>query len=160
MAGIFRANELVAMAVEIEKRGESFYRDMSRRVTKPVVKEALEFLAEEEAKHEARFSELKSRLDPMELPTGSAESEYWAYVNDLIGSHFLFLDSISQKLISTLSTDKEIVHLAMSFEKESILFFMEMRGLIPHSEHPVVDACIEEERSHLRKLSLLLRETG
>jgi hypothetical protein len=98
------------------------------------------------------------RLTPMQLPAGSDESEYWAYVNDLVDSHFLFNDPWNQRLISSVSSDKEVLHLAMGFEKESILFFTEMKGLVPSGEVETVEACIDEERRHLRQLAGVLKE--
>jgi rubrerythrin len=157
MAGIFQVNEVLNIALEIEKRGEQFYKDMAGKVGDPKVREALLFLAGEEVKHQNIFSHMLSRMRFMEIPPGSSESDYWAYVNDLIDSHFLFDSPVAKKLISSVSTDEEVLHLAMGFEKESILFFTEMKSLVPAEEAKAVEACIQEERKHLRKLSLLLK---
>lgn len=157
MAGIFQINEVVNIAVEIEKRGEQFYRDMAQRVKDQKVKETLLFLAGEEVKHQNIFSQMLSRMRSLEIPPGSSDSEYWAYVNDLIDSNFLFHSPIATKLISSVSTDEEVIHLAMGFEKESILFFTEMRSLVPGEEAKAIDTCIQEERKHLRKLSLVIK---
>jgi rubrerythrin len=152
MAGIFKANEVVGIAVEIEKRGEAFYKEIARKARNQSVKETLEFLAGEEVKHQQYFLEILSRMDAIEIPAGSRESEYWAYVNDLIDSHFLFDDSLNRRLMAKALSDIEAVHLAMGFEKESILFFTEMKDLVPRGEVPTVEKCILEERRHLRKL--------
>ena len=157
MAGIFQVNEVVNIALEIEKRGEQFYKDMAGKVGDSSVRETLLFLAGEEVKHQNIFSHMLSRMRSMEIPSGSSESDYWAYVNDLIDSHFLFDSPVAKKLISSVSTDEEVLHLAMGFEKESILFFTEMKSLVPAEEAKAVEACIQEERKHLRKLSLLLK---
>lgn len=157
MAGIFQVNEVVGIAVEIEKRGEEFYRDMASKAKSPQVKEAMEFLAGEEVKHQRIFSQMLSRLAPLKPPAGSMEAEYWAYVNDLIDSHFLFDAPLGKKLASSVGSDKEALHLAMGFEKESILFFTEMKGLVPAEEAGALEGCIQEERKHLRKLAELLK---
>jgi len=157
MAGIFQVNEVVGIAVEIEKRGEEFYRDMASKVKSPEVKQAMEFLAGEEVKHQRIFSQMLSKLAPLKPPAGSMEAEYWAYVNDLIDSHFLFDAPLGKKLASSVASDKEALHLAMGFEKESILFFTEMKGLVPAEEARALEGCIQEERKHLRKLAELLK---
>ncbi|MEJ5378501.1 MAG: ferritin family protein [bacterium] len=157
MAGIFKVNEVVSIAVEIEKRGEQFYREMASKAQSSQVKEALEFLSGEEVKHQKIFSQMLSRLTPLKPPAGSLEAEYWAYVNDLIDSHFLFDAPLGKKLASSVTSDKEALHLAMGFEKESILFFTEMKGLVPAEEAKAVEGCIQEERKHLRKLAELLK---
>jgi len=51
---------------------------------------------------------------------------------------------------------KEAIHIAMQFEKDTMLFFAEMRELVPNAEKDVIKACIDEERSHLKRLMALL----
>lgn len=157
MAGIFKVNEVVSIAVEIEKKGEAFYREMASKAQDPKVKEALLFLAGEEVKHQNIFSQMLSRMEAVEPPPGSTEGDFWAYVNDLVDSHFLFDAPAAKRILSSISSDKEVLHLAMGFEKESILFFTEMKALVPAEEAKAVDACIGEERRHLRKLAELMK---
>ena len=156
MAGIFKVNELVSIAVEIEKRGEEFYLEMAQRATDKGVGETLRFLAGEEVKHQRVFSQLLSKLEPLQVPAGSAEPEYWDYVNDLIDSHFLLNDAARHRAFSSATTDREAIRLAMGFEKESILFFVTMKGLVAVEQAGPVETCIEEEKTHLRRLALAL----
>jgi rubrerythrin len=160
MAGIFKVNEVVSIAVEIEKRGEAFYLQMADQAKDPNVKETLAFLAAEERKHQKLFSEILSKLDPLKMPPGSPESDYWCYVNDLIDSHFLFDSPLNKKLAASVASDREALHLAMGFEKESILFFTEMKGLVPAEHSKAVESCIQAEKAHLRKLSQALAAGG
>ncbi len=160
MAGIFKVNEVVNIAVEIERRGERFYLDVAERATNPKVKETLLYLASEEVRHQKLYADLLARLRSLELPPGSAESEYWSYVNDLIDSHFLFDTAQNERLITTATSDHDVLRLAMGFEKESILFFTEMKGLVPGEEARVIDVCIQEERAHLRKLGEVLKSVS
>lgn len=160
MAGIFKVNEVVGIAVEIEHRGQRFYLDMAERATDPQVKETLAYLASEEMRHQKVYQDLLSRLRSLELPPGSGESEYWSYVNDLIDSHFLFDTVQNERLVSAAASDQDVVRLAMGFEKESILFFTEMKGLVPGEEAGVIDTCIQEERTHLRKLGQVLKSVS
>jgi rubrerythrin len=156
MAGIFKVNEVVSIAVEIEKRGEEFYLEMAGKARSKGIQETLNFLAGEEVKHQRMFSQLLSKLEPLRMPPGSEESEYWDYVNDLIDSHFLLNDAARQRAFSSASSDQEAIRLAMGFEKETILLFTTMKGLVPAEHAKPVDACIEEEKLHLRRLSQAL----
>jgi rubrerythrin len=160
MAGIFKVNEVVSIAVEIEKRGEAFYQEMAEKACNDRVKQTLTFLAGEEVKHRKFFAEMLGRLKPLQLPAGSDESEYWAYVNDLIDSHFLFDDQWNQKLISSVSSDQEVLHLATGFEKDSILFFTELKSLVPSGEVKTIEACVQEEKRHLRRLAEVMKATS
>ena len=41
---------------------------------------------------------------------------------------------------------------AMQFEKDTLIFFLELEKMVPDSEKHYVRECAEEERSHLRML--------
>jgi len=45
------------------------------------------------------------------------------------------------------------VELGISAEKDSILFYYEMRDIMPRQVLPVMNRIITEEKSHLRQLS-------
>ena len=152
MAGIFKVNEVVAAAVEIEKRGEDFYRRLAQKTENQAIRKDLEYLADEEVKHRKLFQSMVDRLEPIDLPAWSDEGEYYEYLSALIESHFLLEKKLSESLLSWVSNRREAVHLAMGFEKESILFFMEMKELVPEGERTTVEKCIQEEREHLRRL--------
>ena len=48
--------------------------------------------------------------------------------------------------------------LAITAEKESILFYYEIKELTPERLHPVVNGIITEGKSHLRQLSELKKK--
>ncbi len=156
MAGIFKANEVVKAAVEIEKKGEAFYRRLAEGEKNKDIREGFEHLAGEEVKHREIFQSILDRLGPIELPPWSQEDEYNEYLIALIDSNFLFAVDWSEGLLSRISNKTEGIMLAMTFEKESILFFTEMKGLVPEGEKSIVKQCIDEEREHLRRLKRML----
>jgi len=156
MAGIFRANEIVQAAVEAEKKGEDFYRCLAGRVQSRQIKELFEELANEEVKHKKRFEEILSRLEPVELPAHSDEEEYEAYFDALINSHMLFSCGWGEFLLNQVSDESEALKLAMNFERDSLLFFKEMKGFVPESEKKIVQQCVDEERGHLVRLKGML----
>ena len=123
MAGIFKANEVVNAAVEIEKKGEAFYRRLAGGAKNREMREGFEYLAAEEVKHRELFQSILERLGPIELPAWSQEEEYNEYLNALIDTHFLFTSDWGEGLLSRVSNKREAIMLAMTFEKESIKFF-------------------------------------
>jgi rubrerythrin len=156
MAGIFKANEVVTAAVEVEKKGETFYRRLADSAKNVEVREGFEYLAGEEVKHREIFQSILDRLGPIELPPWSQEEEYNAYLHALIDTHFLSGGDWSEQLLSRISSEREAIMLAMTFEKDSILFFTEMKGLVPEGEKSIVVQCIDEEKGHLIKLKGML----
>ncbi|MFW5733840.1 MAG: ferritin-like domain-containing protein [Oceanidesulfovibrio sp.] len=153
----FKANEVAQAAVEIERKGQSFYRNVANATQSDAARELFIFMAGEEAKHEAVFQSLKDRLGEIEMPAYSNASEYQEYLEALIESHALFNGGVAEKLAAEASDLKSAVDIALSFEKDTLLFFMEMKELVPQNERPLVQQCIDEERSHMRMLRGLLK---
>jgi rubrerythrin len=57
-----------------------------------------------------------------------------------------------------MGTPEEAIETAMGFEKDTIMFFLEMREFVPEGERKYIQACIDEERTHLRLLAGMLRK--
>jgi len=155
MAGFFKAAEIVEAAVNIEQQGQAFYTRAAEAARNPDAKDFFLYFAKEESRHEEIFLKFKERLGKTELPAWSTSDEYSQYLSALIDSHSIFSPDL-QKRLAEAGDENEAIRLAMGFEKDTILFFMEMRELVPESEKKFVLQCIEEERSHLRQLASML----
>jgi len=157
MAEFFKAAEVVAAAVEIEKRGQAFYRRLAQAAQSDEVKRFFEYFAAEEARHESVFRGLARQVSPVELPAWSTQDEYADYLRALLDSHTLFTPGLAESLDDRGGDLAWALHLAMSFEKDSLLFFMEMISLVPQEQRVHVQRCIEEERLHMRQLGEMLQ---
>lgn len=156
MAGIFKATDILLAAQEVEQRGEVFYTRLVETTTDPKLKETFVFLAKEEGRHLEVFRKLYDRVGQVELPAWAESDEYLEYLKYLLDSHTLFRLGDVEHLKKFMGTRKEALETAMGFEKDTILFFTEMREFVPDGEKKYVQACIDEERSHLRLLAGLL----
>ncbi len=156
MATFFHANEVAKAAVEIERKGYDFYKKVASQAQNAETKEVFEYLAGEEQKHEAIFSSLLERLGKVDLPAWATEAEYGQYLESLIMSHSLFSGGLAEKYMSEAGDEDTAIRMAMGFEKDTILFFKEMKELVPESEKKAVQQCIDEERLHLRRLGAML----
>jgi rubrerythrin len=147
MASFIAAADIIASAVEIERRGCSFYEQAAMKSSDAEDKEFFTFMAREELRHEKIFRNMLGRVGGLELPAGSSDAEYLEYVDCLLNSHAMFLpEQQRDAAINPLKT-------AVSFEKDTILFFTAMRRLVPGAEHARIDACIAEEEKHLRLIA-------
>lgn len=73
--------------------------------------------------------------------------------------HITFIgDKVLAETEKKVSTDTEAIHIALGFEKDSILFLSDMRPLVREADRRVVDKVLKEERSHLRQLCALQEE--
>jgi len=158
MAGIFKATDILLAAQEIETRGEVFYNRLVATTEDAKLKETFSFLAKEESKHREIFRKLYERVGQVELPAWAEEDEYVEYIRFLIDSHTLFRLGDLDQLKQFVGSPEDAIEKAMGFEKDTILFFVEMHEFVPEGEKKYIKACIDEERSHLRLLASMLRK--
>lgn len=154
MAHFFHANEIANIAINIEQKGREFYLQAVDMAETPKVKAMFKHLADEEAKHEGIFRSMLARLGKVGVPPWATQDEYMQYIEALIESHLLF-SGLGQKFMERAESEKEVIEAAMGFEKDTMLFFLEMEELVPNSEKYAVHQCYEEERKHLRELGKL-----
>jgi rubrerythrin len=156
MATFFNAADVAEAAINIEKMGQVFYSKAAQNASNDEARSFFEGFVTEEQKHQKVFEDLQQRLGGVELPAWSSSDEYMEYLKALVENHGIFSSELSEKEMAASKDIKEAVRKAMSFEKDSILFFMEMKELVPDSEKGLIQECIEEERSHLRMLADML----
>ena len=61
-------------------------------------------------------------------------------------------------MANRVDNDIQAIELGISVEKDSILFYYDMKELMPRQVQPMVDKIIIEEKSHLRQLSELKKK--
>jgi len=146
MASFVNAADAVSAAVEIERRGHAFYCRVQDKAPSADDKDFFAFMAEEEKRHEGIFAAMLARIGGLSLPAGSTGEEYLAYVKDLLDSHTLFLPGQEERAL------RAPLHEALQFEKDTLIFFLELEGMVPDSEKKFVRQCADEERKHIRML--------
>jgi len=156
MAGIFKANDIVRAAVEAEKKGKDFYECLAGKVQETGIKDLFIDLAKEELKHQEIFQSILDRLEPVEVPAYSDQEEYNQYFDALINSHMLFSCGWGEVMLDQVHNEQEALKLAMNFERDSLLFFKEMKDFVPEGERKFIDQCIDEERKHLTRLKQMM----
>ena len=154
MASFTSAADIIASAVEIERRGFAFYQQAANAAVQAEDKEFFTFMAKEEQRHEKIFEEMLKRAGGLEIPAGSDEAEYLDYVDLLLDNHCLFVAGQQEDMLF------DPLYMAMSFEKDTILFFTGMRRLVDPAETPRIDACIAEEQKHLRLIAEHAKKRG
>lgn len=148
----FNANEILQMAEQIERNGADFYRKSIEKVQDSAGKKLLLSLAEMEDQHEKTFSALRSKLTAGEKAQTvfDPDGESVRYLKALADSKVFF-----EKAIDTDSMEG-ILKEAITAEKDSILFYLGMKGVVPEAlGRDRIDQVIKEEMSHI---NLLTRE--
>lgn len=153
---LFTASEALEMAMEIEKNGEVFYSGAAERSDDPEVKALFEELAVQEQAHYRVFERMAGRLKaPPALPAEEYD-QYQAYLLVAL-DNALFAGPDRALALAEQAGDRETaLRSAIGFEKDTMLFFYDLREMVGEPDQEPVSAVIGEERKHLRRLTALL----
>jgi len=156
MSTLFSASEIVLMAVETEKNGLAFYQAMMKKAKDEKTRNIFAFLAKEEAEHKNTFQHLLDNLSFISM-SHTDEVEYHNYLNAFVSTRIFNSNVDIDKLVQSIASDIEAVDIAINTEKESILFYYELREQAKDGGRDSIDEIIKEEKSHLTRL-VQLRE--
>ncbi len=155
MSELSIGKELLELAIEIEKNGRFFYEVVARlnRNDQQIVK-AFSELATREQQHENTFRDMLVRLGGYR-PQQQHAGEHYQYIRDLARSSIFTGERVQALVTDKPMTDLEALEISIGFEKDSILFYSEMRGMVPQQEQDIVDIISNEERKHLSELAYM-----
>lgn len=146
------------LAVWLEKHGQNFYEKAADATADPGLKATFSSLADEEQRHCAIYTDL------YEFYTGKpGEGE------ELLGEYGKFIQlmirEISEDLVfEDMLSQEELIGRALQFEKNTLLYFTEVKALFRGKAGALVDAICREEKRHIQKLlesrQLLRSSTG
>jgi rubrerythrin len=154
MGVFFSGRELIDIAIGIERNGAAFYHSLAKSTGNEIAKGAYQYLAGEELKHIEVFQSMLGSVADYRPPETYTE-EYDLYLRALIDSRVFTDDQTAYEMAQRVTSDAEAIQIALGAEKDSILFYSEVRELIRRSDRELINKIIEEERSHLRQLSEL-----
>lgn len=146
--------ELAESAMHLEKNGLSFYTALAAKAEEEKVKEIFTFMAGEEKEHYEIFKKLKEKLLAYGVPE-PFEDEYRDYVQELVDSNVFSKDINAAELAAGLNNPVEAINLALGFEKDSVIFFLQFRKVVPEEERFVVEELIAEENHHINRLLVM-----
>lgn len=156
---LYQAAEVLDMAVQIEKNGLAFYTGCAAAQASEQLGELFGYLAEQEKLHIKVFSDMKQGLEERTLPE-SYPGETQAYLASLVSDRVFPADQEGACRPEEITDPMDAIAIALSMEKQSILFYSGLRALVRASEQQVMDRVIEEEHEHVRRLLSLRRSLG
>jgi rubrerythrin len=152
----FSGSELINIAIGIEGRGIAFYEAMASSTKNANAAEVFRYLADMEREHMQTFQGLLAEADKFKI--SEATGEYAVYLKALVDSAVFSDELIATKLAKGAESDVAALELAIGAEKDSILFYYEMREIMPQQAQATVNKIIAEEKSHLKQLSELKKK--
>jgi len=151
MGIFFSVSEVVQMGIQIEKNGKDFYSRVAELAKTEKVKEAFLFLEGEEEKHIKVFKEILSGVEKYEPPESYPE-EYFSYLKALSEDYVFTKEKMGEEMARRSRDEREAIEAGIGFEKDSILFYQEMKNLVKRETHEIINRLINEEKKHLTKL--------
>jgi rubrerythrin len=157
MGNIFAASEIVELGIQIEKNGRDFYNTLVKQTKSERAADIFKYLAGEEEKHILVFQKILEKTEKYEPPKIYAD-EYLAYMNALAGEYIFTQKDQGRIIAEKIKSDKEATDTGIKFEKDSILFYVGMKKVVPDYDHKVLEELILQEQNHLKQLTDLKRE--
>lgn len=153
----FYGNELINIAIGIERRGVAFYDVMARSTQSAKAREIFRYLVGMEREHIQTFRDILTEAEKHESPEVYA-GEYAAYLQALVDSAVFTDDMSTSEMAAQVESDARAIELGIMAEKDSILFYYGMKERMPQGVHPTLNKVIAEEELHLRQLSDLKKQ--
>ncbi|MBN1615248.1 MAG: ferritin family protein [Deltaproteobacteria bacterium] len=152
--GAFDASDIVSFAVRIEENGMNFYRYAVQISKDEDAKKIFSQLADEEAKHKRIFEKIFAAMEKQTLPEGY-EGEYAAYLHNYVDNNVIFTKEVMDQELAKVKDTLSALDFALRREMDSILYYHEIKSLVPPHEHGTIEEVIAEERRHFAKLSAI-----
>lgn len=153
----FSGSELINIAIGIERRGIAFYDVMTKSTQNASARDVFRYLTDMERQHIKIFQSMLGEADKYQIPNAIA-GEYTVYFQTLVDSAVFTDDFVTSQMATRVSSDIGAVELAISAEKDSILFYYEMKDIMPQRARLTINKIAAEEKLHLRQLSELKKK--
>jgi rubrerythrin len=159
MALGFNMDEVLEMAIRIEENGAAFYRKAAGLQSDANNREFFEKLAVMEDVHKVTFVEMRNALTDAEkggtvFDPQDELSLYLSAMADTQGGEGS--PSVADSLTGA-ETMEEVLTTAIGLEKESVLFYLGLKDMVPPKYgRERIEDIIREERSHIVQLTSLL----
>ena len=144
---VFAASDIVQVAIRIEENGIIFYKFAEQLAKQEEAKKLFAFLADAEAGHKRTFEKFFAAVDKY-TPAEQYAGEYSAYLRNYVDNNIIFTKEVMDKQLAGVKDTVAAFDFAMQRELDSILYYHEIKNLVPAAQHDAIEKIIEEERKH------------
>jgi rubrerythrin len=154
---LLTGDEIVEIAMRLEESGEVFYGAAAEKASNASVQALFEELAIQEQYHRQAFRQMGR--DVVEIALSPEQwDEFQAYTGALLENHFFANPENALNIASQAEDERAALEAALSFEKETLLFFHELRDAVRGPGRRTTDRIIQEERQHVQRLTGMLAQ--
>ena len=159
----FNADEILAMAEQIERNGARFYRRAAGMVKDAEVSKLLQDLAAWEDAHQKAFASMRQILREGERkPTAfDPEDEISLYLHAMADGHVFDVRVNPADRFTGKESAKDILQMAIGQEKDSIVFYLGLKDMVSEiMGKDKIDEIIREEMRHIGVLNKEISALG
>lgn len=154
MNGLIKTREVIEAAVSIEENGFAFYKSVEKSIKDKDVKDVFSFLAGEENRHIVAFKKIYEGIDDQE-DTIIDDEDSSNYIKALAEKNVFTKKDAANDMVKNINTPFNAINLALNFERDSILFFNEIKSFVSQDNRDLINKLIKEEHDHIVKLHKL-----
>jgi rubrerythrin len=144
--------DVIAIAIDIEHEGYLYYKAAGQKIKDPGLADIFNRLMQDEKGHEKIFSDLLIDLNAREGGKGKSvlDLELESYYESIFYKKALNIDAKASDMKSAL----DILEAAINNEKDTILFYTELKNALADDEAlEIITRIIAEERGHVISLA-------
>jgi rubrerythrin len=153
----YAGSEVLQMAIEIEEKGRAFYNSVAETVKDAKAKEVFQFLADEEVRHAKLFKQMLDTIEETQMNPYDT-TEIILYFRALIDNKIFPDKEEGKSMRKDIGNLQIAIRIAISLEKDSILFYLELLSKIQDKDHAILNKIVDEERDHIRRILKLKSE--
>lgn len=150
----FNAYEVFEIAEQIERNGYAFYSKAASMVEDEESRQFLLRMAAMEEEHEGTFGKLKEEFalhGDTEFP--DVDEQTLAYLRAVASGNVFVASNNQQSIIKGNESVVDLIRLAISFEKDSVIYFSTVKELVKDPEDKKkIEALAQEEVTHIAML--------
>lgn len=148
----FNAAEILDMAIRIEQNGARYYRKAAEQFDDDRMVKLLNELASWEDGHKLTFTAIKEDLlsSDAESVVFDPQVEVPLYLNAMADGNIFNVEEDPAKKLTGEETAEQVLRTALLMEKDSVVFYLGLRELVPPSlGRDKVEKIISEEMGHI-----------
>ncbi len=159
MENIFSPQEILRIAVNVEKNGKNLYETLESKAKSESLKATWKYMKEQEEVHGQTFQTMLDNVKDY-IVYEFSPGEYAAYLRAIASEYIFTQELIEKKTKEGFSSDLEAVDFGIYIEKESILTYSALRKYVLTAKQSIIEKVIDEEKKHLADLVMLKESLG
>ncbi len=145
--------DVMKLALQIEKNGKMIYDAAAQKAQTPELTELFQFLAQEENNHIDTFQKIYRDFKIGGSGLEISNPDDIVYLETLVKSQIFQGKDKAINLIQDVGDPLQLINLALSFERDAMLFFMKLYRMICAKDRDLISKLIKEEEGHIVKLT-------